>query len=204
VIIRAVGRTARSLAAPGLGLALALGQAGTGFAHAHVVSATPGPAAVLPSAPLSLTLEFDAVLAPSGNQIVLYRSDRSVVGTFAPTPSAGKPPRLQTDLPALAPGLYTVAWTSVSAEDGHSLSQFYAFTVGPTPAASPPPALPPLQVGDTLVSLTATRGDVGPVAFHAVVQDATGKPITNLQRVILRYQPVGLDIGEAEVIAPSN
>ncbi|HLZ08983.1 MAG TPA: copper resistance protein CopC, partial [Chloroflexota bacterium] len=107
MLTQAARRTACSLAAPVLGLALALGQVGTGLAHAHVVMATPGAEAVLPTTPPSLTLEFDSTLAKTGNQIVLYRDDRTVVGSYTPVPADVKPPRLQTDLPSLSPGVYT-------------------------------------------------------------------------------------------------
>jgi hypothetical protein len=135
---------------------------------------------------------------------VLYRSDRSAVSGLAPRVVAGKVPELQTALPALAPGVYTVAWTSVSGEDGHTLQQFFAFTVGTPPPAAPTAALPPLKAGDTMVSLKLSRGNVGPVSVSAAVTDAQGKPLSNLQRVLLRIQPAGLSIGQDEIVAPAN
>jgi methionine-rich copper-binding protein CopC len=196
------------MVAPGaalvFGLVLALGQAQPGLAHAHVTTASPAPDAVLATSPPTLALDFDSSLAPSGNQIALYRSDRSLVGSYAPPPKNGNPPSLQTGLPRLTPDVYTVAWTSVSGEDGHTLQQTYAFTVGKIPEATAPPSFPPLKVGDTRVALQASRGDVGPMVLHAVVRDASGKPLTNLQRVIFRYQPVGLDLGQDEIFAPAS
>jgi methionine-rich copper-binding protein CopC len=169
-----------------------------------VTTATPAAEAVLAASPSTLTLAFDSQLADSGNQIALYHSDRSAVGTYTPPPQNGKVPTMQTKLPELAPDVYTVAWTSVSGEDGHTLQQFYAFTVGASPTASDAPALPPLKAGDTQVTLTASRGNVGPMVLHAAVLDASGKPLSNLQRVILRYQPTGLAIGEDEIVAPAS
>jgi methionine-rich copper-binding protein CopC len=200
---RAVRGTAPSLAALLVGFALALGQVQSGLAHAQLVSATPGPEAVLPASPPTLTLTFDSALASSGSGVVLYRSDRTTVGSYSPPPLPGKVPTLQTDLSPLSPGVYTVAWTSVSGADGHILKEFYAFTVGSVAAPTSAPSLPPLKVGDLNVALSVTRGDVGLMVFHAAVRDANGKPLTNLQRVIFRFQPVGLDLGLDELVAPA-
>ncbi len=197
-----VGRGGRPLVGLILGLALALLRMQPGAAHAHLVGATPGPGDVLSESPASLTLHFDSPLADSGNQVRLYRADRTLVGSFAPKPEGGNAVRLA--LAPLDPDLYTVGWTSVSADDGHELSQFYAFTVGPTPGPLPAPRLPPLAAGDTRVTLRLGRGDVGPTTLAVSVVDASGQPVANLQRVIVRYQPVGLDLGEDEIIAPAS
>ena len=173
-------------------------------AHANLVRAEPAPESVLASIPGELRLQFDSALAPQGNAVALYHSDRSPVGLGPPRVALGKAPELHVSLPPLSPDTYTVAWTSVSAEDGDRLSQFYSFAVGSVPPATPGPAPIQLQVGDTRVMLRASRGNVGPNTLDFAVRDGAGKPIASLQRVIVRYAPVGLDLGQNEVIAPGS
>jgi methionine-rich copper-binding protein CopC len=173
-------------------------------AHANLVKAEPAPESALATAPTQLTLQFDSALARTGNAVALYHSDRSAVGLEPPRVVLGKAPELQVMLPSLPPDTYTVGWTSVSGEDGHSLSQFYSFVVGEVPKASPAPSPVQLQAGDTRVTLRASRGNVGPNTFDFAVRDSGGKPVASLQRVIVRYSPVGLDLGQNEVIAPAT
>jgi methionine-rich copper-binding protein CopC len=199
-----VGDCERRLGVLIVGLAAVAAAIQTVGAHAHVITSTPAAESDLAGIPPDQTLKFDSPLADSGNQILLYRSDHSAVEGLAPHQVPGKDPTLQTTLPPLVPDVYTVAWTSVSAEDGHTLSQFYAFTVGPIPPAKPAPDLPPLKVGDTTVKLRFGRGDIGPTTIDAAVTDAKGNALTNLQRVIFRYQPVGLKLGEDEIVAPAK
>ncbi len=199
-----IGRLGRVVVALALGGILAGALVAPASAHSKVVSSTPAPNAVVGDGPARLVLKFDSPLATSGNAVQVLGSDRSSVGNLVPKSDGAAQPTETIDLPKLAPDIYTVGWTSVSAEDGHELKQFFSFVVGAAPDPLAAPAIPPLTVGDTHVSLKVARGDVGPTTFDASVTDSNGKPLTNLQRVIFRYQPAGLDVGQVDEIAPAK
>ena len=57
-------------------------------------------------------------------------------------------------MPTLPDGLYSVRWTSASAQDGHVLHGFYLFTVG-GPGAVAPPAIPASVGGPQSAALDA-------------------------------------------------
>src|SRR5262249_40712852 len=54
------------------------------------------------------------------------------------------------------------------------------------------------------LSLKIRRGNVGPTTIDATVTDTSGKVLGNLQRVIYRYKPVGLDTDLVDLVAPAS
>ena len=108
-----------------LGLA---GSAATALAHAYPKTSDPQANARLDATPAHLSITYDSQIDPHGSSITLLDSDGSRVTTAldpsdSQTQMSVAPP---TDLP---PGPYTVAWTSLSAEDGHTAQGFYTFVV---------------------------------------------------------------------------
>lgn len=100
------------------------------WAHAHLVSSTPGANATVTASPKTITLTFSEKLVPAfskfdltmpemsdmkmGVKTVLSADGKSIVGT----PSA-----------ALPKGAYKIVWTAASA-DGHKMNGEVAFKVG--------------------------------------------------------------------------
>src|SRR5215467_11293468 len=122
-----VGRALLALTIAGLLAGSIVTPAG---AHAVVTSSVPAPNAVLPDGPARLSLTFNSALASSGNEVKLLHSDGTSVGDLTPRSDGKALPTETVDLPHLAPDVYTVAWTSVSGEDGHTLKQYFSFLVG--------------------------------------------------------------------------
>jgi len=102
--------------------------AGTATAHAQYVSSTPGPNAILPSPPtkVSITLS-EAIQAGSGNITV-----RNTTGSQFAVPPLTLSSDGRTMSVGLKPGgpcVYTVAWTAVSAVDGHVTAGAFSYAV---------------------------------------------------------------------------
>jgi len=100
------------------------------WAHAHLVSSTPGTNATVTASPKTITLTFNEKLVPAFSKFDLTmpemndmkmtvktavsKDGKSIVGT----PSA-----------ALPKGAYKIVWTAASA-DGHKMNGEVAFKVG--------------------------------------------------------------------------
>jgi len=98
---------------------------GPAFGHAKLRSSQPPPDAELRAAPKSLTLNFNEdvrlavlTLTAAGKEIRVS-VDRNM-------PAA---PQVTVMLPVLAAGKYQVAWSALSAGDGHVTKGTFFFTV---------------------------------------------------------------------------
>jgi len=119
--------------AGGLALAALIGLASPVAAHALLVSSDPSAGANLTSAPKEVTITFTEAPDPALSSIkVLDAGGQSVTAGNAEA-VAGAPPELRVSLAALKPGVYTVAWRTVSSVDGHLASGSFAFGVGVAP-----------------------------------------------------------------------
>lgn len=99
------------------------------FAHAHLISETPADKAVVTVAPTILTLKFSEGVALKFTGVKVIGADDAPVplGTESLDPNDGT--ALTVPLAAvLAPGVYSVAWHTLS-NDGHKSSGAYTFTV---------------------------------------------------------------------------
>lgn len=129
-----------------LGVALSVGAV-QGLAHAELESANPPVDGTVDVAPPVLEIVFSQEVA-DGTTIEVYGPDGRAVHAAPAEIDLNDPNRtrvtvaLYGNLPA---GLYTVNWTSVSAEDGDTDSGSYTFTVttGGTVSASGSPAASP-------------------------------------------------------------
>lgn len=115
--------------------------AGTIFAHAELIEAEPAPGTVLTSSPGEIRLTFNEPVA-TGSHAALYTADFQSVAGVESRLEPEAPEQLVAAVPELAPGVYSVQWTAVSA-DGHEISGSYAFSVG-VPFAEPEQPSPPL------------------------------------------------------------
>jgi methionine-rich copper-binding protein CopC len=196
--MRWTGRAGAALIAALLALG-PLGAPGTALAHANLVEATPGAGAV-DAVPAQLALTFSESLdRGSGAQLLDAGGGPvpDVVSEIDPEDRA----RLVVTVPPLPAGAYSVAWTAVSAEDGHEQHGLYALLAGggPAPAAVGPPARQAAPVPAGLdVRLTATPDAQGVLQWQTTV---AGAGAAQVQRVSLRFNPPQPDLGVAQVVA---
>jgi len=117
-------------------LVLASG-AGMATAHALPQSSSPSPGSTLGQAPTQVSIVFGERPDPKLSTIKVLDSTGSPV-TEGPTAVASdNPDELVVPLKPLPPGIYTVAWRTVSAVDGHNATGSFAFGVG---GQTPPPS----------------------------------------------------------------
>ncbi len=103
-------------------------------AHALLKSSDPAANSVLEAAPDVITMTFTEAPDPTLSRVsVLDASGANhAIGQFQPT---GDPETLRVSVGRLPPGVYTVAWRTVSAVDGHVVGGAFAFGIGVTSAA---------------------------------------------------------------------
>jgi copper transport protein len=138
-------RWTRTLAAAAALLAAAA-AAPQAWAHARIVSTTPGDGDVLASAPKRVTIRFDDTVRVLGGTTVVGNSDKRAVTAGKPSASG----RVVTiPLRKLRDGDYTVRWKVLS-DDGHTIDGVFAFAVGA--GRAPPTAA--LAAGGTNLTRT--------------------------------------------------
>src|SRR6478672_5543846 len=123
----------RRLAAAGAALVVAIGLASPALAHALLASSQPAAGSNLSSAPTEVVLTFTEAPDPKLSSVQVLGSTGTSVTAGPATGVAGSPTKLRVGLKALKPGVYTVAWTTVSSVDGHLARGSFAFGVGATP-----------------------------------------------------------------------
>jgi copper transport protein len=127
---------------------------GRALAHAHLVRADLAPNGRLRVSVGTVRFWFDEPLNPALSRVaILDRQGRQVnADTGALNP--GDDEELDLTVPTLPDGLYSVRWTSASAQDGHVMHGFYLFTVG-GPGAVAPPGVPAAVAGSGGAALDA-------------------------------------------------
>ncbi len=161
-----------------LGLLLWLaGQAPSrsALAHADLDRSDPAADAVLTTAPTQVQLWFTQELfrRQGQNFIEVYAADGSRQDQGEAVINDDDRTLLTVALPPdLPPGVYTVRWQALSAEDGHDSSGEFTFTVGTvgagatttTPTAAPPTATP-APVATPTVAPSAMPAPATPTGF---------------------------------------
>jgi len=146
-----------------LALSVLAAGSGTVAAHALLLSSDPAANAVLASAPDAVTLTFTEPPDPRLSSVrVLDVSGNGHTRGAAGTGSGG-PNTLTAPLGSLPDGVYTVAWRTVSAADGHATAGSFAFSVGtgaPPPTSAPGAAAPPDAQGSSTVSFSSVLARV--------------------------------------------
>ena len=129
-----VKRTRRYLAALLLALCVQTALLSVALAHAELVRSDPADNSAMVKAPDTVRLWFSEPVAPgfTGARI-LNEHDRPVPGVLVHI-DASDPTLLVLKLPALPDGVYTVAFTALSAADGHTTQGHIAFKIGAGPA----------------------------------------------------------------------
>ena len=126
--------TARRSVAAGLALIATFLLAGSVTAHALPQSSDPSAGANLATAPAAVTITFGERPDPKLSTIKVLDTSGNVVSTGPTTAVAEDPLKLTVSLQPLSPGVYTVAWRTVSAVDGHSAAGSFAFGIGVAPS----------------------------------------------------------------------
>ncbi|MGH2406531.1 MAG: copper resistance protein CopC [Candidatus Limnocylindrales bacterium] len=124
------GSSAACLAAAAL-----LVVAGLVSAHALPQSSNPAPGATLSTSPSVVTITFGETPDPKLSSIKVLDTGGVAVTSGPTAPLQGDALTLVVPVRTLVSGVYTVAWRTVSAVDGHAASGSFAFGVGVTPTA---------------------------------------------------------------------
>ena len=129
-------RTGPGVGAIGLALVALVALAGPAGAHALPQSSSPSAGATLSTPPSKVTITFGERPDPKLSSISVLDSSGGSVTAGATSASSGDPLTLEVPLKTLTGGVYTVAWRTVSAVDGHRATGAFAFGLGTTPSAS--------------------------------------------------------------------
>lgn len=98
-------------------------------AHAILVSGTPSPNTILPTAPATVEMVFSEPVVLAFSRItVLSQAGQSVNTPDLRLTQAGT--TLSTSVPPLANGTYVVSWEVLSSVDGHTTGGSFSFGVG--------------------------------------------------------------------------
>ncbi len=151
-------RARLGIGATSLALVALLALAGPAGAHALPQSSSPSPGASLSTPPVRVTITFGERPDPKLSSISVLDSSGSPVTAGPTTASTDDPLTLEVPLRPLDGGVYTVAWRTVSAVDGHRASGSYAFGVGATPPASGGSSNAVAQTSSSGPSPAATAG----------------------------------------------
>ena len=156
-----------------VGCALAA-STGTALAHAYPKTSEPQSNARLDTPPAHITITYDSAIDSRGSPMLLMDSSGATVPTAGDTVDGNTRASISpsTDLVS---GPYTVAWTSQSAEDGHTAQGFYTFVVnGGRVGIVNGVAQSQTGAADLLASLTVTTADDGGSLLRVDLNNSTG------------------------------
>lgn len=143
--------------------ALALMGVTSAFAHAEPSSVTPQAGAVLNTPPTRVSMETveEMALVAGANDLVVT-GPNGVVSENPATVDPGDHSHISVGLqPNLGPGVYTVAWKTVSGDDGDAANGTWTFTYDPTKQPSAGSTAPPTAAPE---ASPASNGGPSPVA----------------------------------------
>jgi copper transport protein len=128
--------------------------AGAALAHANLLSSDPASGATLQTAPTQLTLNYSEEPDPQLSRVELLNSSGSPVATGTPTLQghATLVVPITGDMPD---GVYTVSWSAVSVDDGHTTTDSFSFGVGVKDVTAPVGAPAPTASGPTVLGVAA-------------------------------------------------
>ncbi|HMO53343.1 MAG TPA: copper resistance protein CopC [Tepidiformaceae bacterium] len=126
--------------APLVAAVAAISVVATAFAHAEPARVYPGDGAVLNEPPAEVVFEMSQEMARQDgqNDIDVFDADGNEVTVVAAVIDKADRKMLSVPLPSnLAPGVYTVRWKTLSAEDGDPDSGETTFTYDPSAPPNP-------------------------------------------------------------------
>jgi methionine-rich copper-binding protein CopC len=147
---------------------------GTAWAHARPQTTTPQPNARMDAAPAHIVIDYDDSIDPGGSSLAVLDATGQPVATASDAVTSNRTASV-SPTSDLAPGPYTVDWTSLDSTDGHEAQGFYTFVVNggsagiingmaqnQAPAADLLPTLTVMSAGDgsslLRVDLNTTSG----------------------------------------------
>ena len=122
-----------------LAFALLILLPGRASAHAYLERSSPAANTVVESAPRRVQLWFTEQPELRFTEVTVYTADGDRLGHGPLSPAPDNPRSLTFDLDSEPNGTYTVAWKTLSAEDGHTAAGAFAYAVGldqPPPTAA--------------------------------------------------------------------
>lgn len=183
--------------------------AGHVAAHSLPQSSSPSPGSSLAVAPTSVTITFGEKPDPKLSTIKVLNTIGTLVTSGPTVVDPADPKRLSVPLASLETGVYTVAWRTVSAVDGHLATGSFAFAVGGAALPSPPPGVvTPLSAGSAIgPSAVAILGRwllfVGLVllAGGAFIGSLVARPARTVARSLLPMAWLAAAVGTGIVMA---
>jgi methionine-rich copper-binding protein CopC len=163
---------------------------GTALAHSYPQAMDPAPNARLDTAPAHVGITYDSNIVQNGTSMVVLDSTNSPVPA-QPDTTSGRQSSVQPAVD-LTPGPYTVAWTSVSADDGHTAKGFYTFVVNGGPVGIiDGQAQSQAAAADLTATLTVTSATDGASLLQAELNNTTGVERVRIQ---LSRPDLGVDL----------
>jgi|ERR1051326_2768266 methionine-rich copper-binding protein CopC len=165
-------------------------SAGSVSAHSYPQTMSPPANARLDFSPAHVAIAYDSDVAQNGTTLALLDSTGTPV-PVQPDETSGRQSSVQPTS-ELAPGPYTVAWTSVSADDGHAAQGFYTFAVNGGPVgilAGAAQAQAP--AADLMATLTVMPAPDGSSLLRADLSDTAGVERVRIQ---LSRPDLGVDL----------
>jgi methionine-rich copper-binding protein CopC len=131
------------------------------LAHVRPQTESPPPNARLDSPPAHVVLNYDGSIDPANSPIVLMDATGNPVAT-ATDPTGNDRMGSVSPTTDLAPGPYTVTWSTLDVSDGHTAQGFYTFVVNGGPVGilqgSAQAQAPAADLMATLTVMTAADG----------------------------------------------
>jgi methionine-rich copper-binding protein CopC len=180
-------KVAISSAAALLSLATAVGSVS---AHSYPQTMSPPANARLDFSPAHVAITYDSDVIQNGTTLALLDSTGAPV-PVQPDEASGRQSSVQptTDL---VPGPYTVAWTSESADDGHTAQGFYTFVVnGGAVGILQGTAQAQAPAADLMATLTVTPAPDGSSLLRADLNNTAGVERIRIQ---LSRPDLGVDL----------
>ena len=146
-------RAVRMLVVASVATLALVAMAGVAHAHANLLSSDPAGGSTVQTAPTQLTLNYSEEPDPQLSHVELLNGSGATVDTGAPTLQGQKTlvVPITGDMPD---GVYTVSWSAVSVDDGHTTTDSFSFGVGvKAPPPGPAAAAPPTASGPTVLGV---------------------------------------------------
>ena len=188
-----------------LALAGAAAAGAPAAAHANYVKSNPAADARLVKPPTEIRVAFSEPPDPKGSQIQVL-DEQGARWDEGATLASDEPNGLKVGLTPIGDGGYTVAWTTVSAVDGHETKGSFAFVVGNGPLPSLPdvpnasPAPTPLEVAGRAIGYAGIALALGCALFGLIVHAATGPAEVRRERQLFAFAGGAIAIGSAALV----
>ncbi|HEV2250938.1 MAG TPA: copper resistance protein CopC [Candidatus Limnocylindria bacterium] len=188
-----------------LAIAGALSFPGIASAHANYVRSNPAADARLVKPPTEVRISFSEPPDAARSEIQVL-DEHGTRWDLGPAAASGEPNGLKVALRPMGDGGYTVAWTTLSAVDGHDSKGSFAFVVGtgPLPSlpdipdATPPPT--PLEVAGRTVSYAGIALALGCALFGLIVHAAEGPVERRRERQLFAIGGGAIALGTAALV----